>query len=128
MSQLRMNKFRLLLGREFVALLLFALVLVPVFQATHALTHIESPGTVPDVALIAQVGDVAPGENGADADSDFDKICLDCLALAGFSILFPALAIHFFSPATRLLNSRLNSRRRFLNFSPLYLSRAPPQA
>lgn len=123
-----MNKFRLLLGREFVALLLFVLVLVPVFQAAHALTHIESPGTVPDVALIAKAGDVSPGEDGADADSDFDKICLDCLALAGFSILFPALVIHFFSPATRLLNPPLNSRRRFLDFSTLYLSRAPPQA
>jgi|SRR3954447_8005834 hypothetical protein len=128
MSYLRMTTPRFLLGRELVALLLLALVSVPVFQAAHMLTHVETVGAAPDAALVAQAGDMTSSEEGASADPGVDKICLDCLALAAFSIVLSTLPVHFFSPVRRLLTLHLNSTRRFLDFSSLYLSRAPPQA
>jgi hypothetical protein len=129
MSKLRMSGRRLLLLlRLFSALLLFALVLVPVFQSAHMLTHVETLGSLHDAALAAQTGDVTTGEDGEDADSGFDKICLDCLALAAFTVVLLTLAVHFFGVARQLRVAHANSKQSFLDFSTLYLSRAPPQA
>ena len=81
-------------------LLLLTLSLVPVLQAAHALTHIAPDET----GGIAQSSDAqfvgigtseAEANATADADLDSDRICLDCLALAAFGILLPALAFYF---------------------------------
>ncbi|HET7061381.1 MAG TPA: hypothetical protein VFI43_04305 [Nitrosospira sp.] len=118
----------LLLLRAFSALLLFALVLVPIFQSAHMLTHIRTPDSLHDAVLVAQTGGVGAGEDGEDADSGLDKICLDCLALAAFSVALLTLAVLFFGAIRRLHLWHLNSRGHFLDFYTPYLSRAPPQA
>jgi hypothetical protein len=127
MSRLRMSGWRLL-WCAFGSLLLFALVLVPIFQSAHMLTHIKTPDSPHDAVLIAQTGDIVAGENGEDVDFGFDKICLDCLALAAFSVALFTLAVLFFGATRRLRVSHSNSRRHFLDFCTPYLSRAPPQA
>lgn len=127
MPKLRMSGRSLLL-RAFSALLLFALVLVPIFQSAHMLTHIETPDSFHDPALGAHPDAVTAGEDGDDVDSGFDKICLDCLGLAAFSVVLLTLTVHFFGASRRLRVAHPNSRRHFLDFSTPYLSRAPPQA
>src|SRR6187455_248337 len=51
---------------------------VPIFQATHALTHVDIIGVV-------QADDHEQSETGP--DSGLDRACLDCLALSAFSII-----------------------------------------
>jgi hypothetical protein len=127
MRRVRVSNLRLPL-RLFGTLLLFAFVLVPVFQSAHMLTHIEVANAVLATAPSVQRADVTAVEEGVDGDPDFDKICLDCLALAAFSVLLPALAAYFSGVPGRLLSPDLDSRRLSLYFSALYLSRAPPQS
>lgn|SRR5690348_15456443 len=114
--------------RLFAGLLLFAFVLVPVFQSAHMLTHIEAADVVSDGALAAQEAHMVPDEGSVDADSDFDKVCLDCLALAAFTVLLPTLTAYFSSAAPSLLIPHADPSRRTLDFSAPYLSRAPPQS
>lgn len=90
---------------------------VPVFQATHALTHVDIIGAV-------QAGD--HGQNETDPDSD--RICLDCLALSAFSIIPLVLTFFFLDQITRQLPPRLKSGHPPVNFSFPYLTRAPPGA
>ncbi|ARO86469.1 hypothetical protein EBAPG3_000995 [Nitrosospira lacus] len=104
-------------GLFLILVLMFSF--VPVFQATHALTHIDSIGA-------AQADD--HGQNETGADSDLDRICLDCLALSAFSII-PLIVIPLFlDQIARQLPSLLKFRHVLLDFSFPYLTRAPPQA
>lgn len=114
-------------------LLLLTLSLVPVLQAAHALTHIAPDET----GGIAQSSDAqfvgigtseAEANATADADLDSDRICLDCLALAAFGILLPALAFYFFNQARRQLLSDLRAVFVLTTFSSPYLTRAPPRS
>lgn len=116
-------------------LLLLTLALVPVLQAAHALTHIapdETGGTAEssDGRFVGIVASEAEAEASAtvDADLDSDRICLDCLALAAFGILLPALAFCFFDQARRQLLSDFRAVFVLTSFSSPYLTRAPPRS
>jgi len=116
-------------------LLLLTLALVPVLQAAHALTHI-APGETGGIAqssdgrFVGIVASEAEAEASAtaDADLDSDRICLDCLALAAFGILLPALAFCFFDQARRQLLSDFRAVFVLTSFSSPYLTRAPPRS
>lgn len=116
-------------------LLLLTLALVPVLQAAHALTHIapdETGGIAQssDGRFVGIVASEAEAEASAtaDADLDSDRICLDCLALAAFGILLPALAFCFFDQARRQLLSDFRAVFVLTSFSSPYLTRAPPRS
>ena len=114
-------------------LLLLTLALVPVVQAAHALTHI-APGETGGIAQSSDGQFVGIGASEAeasataDADLDSDRICLDCLALAAFGILLPALAFCFFDQARRQLLSDFRAVFVLTSFSSPYLTRAPPRS
>ena len=105
-------------------MLLLALSCMPVFQAAHMLTHVTSDA----IEGIVQVGGHLDTEAETDTESDIDKICLDCLALTAFSAVLPVLLICLFDQMRHHPPLRWSSRRRLLDFSFAYLSRAPPQA
>lgn len=114
-------------------LLLLTLALVPVLQAAHALTHIapdETGGTAEssDGRFVGIVVSEAEPSATVDADLDSDRICLDCLALAAFGILLPALAFCFFDQARRQLLSDFRAVFVLTSFSSPYLTRAPPRS
>ncbi|WP_052494036.1 hypothetical protein [Nitrosospira sp. NpAV] len=108
-----------ILRKGLFLILILTLSFVPVFQATHALTHVDIIGVV-------QADD--PGQNELDPDSDLDRICLDCLALTAFSIIPLILPSLFLDPMMRQLPPLLKSRHTLLDFSSPYLTRAPPLA
>lgn len=114
-------------------LLLLTLALVPVLQAAHALTHI-APGETGGIAqssdgrFVGIVASEAEASATVDADLDSDRICLDCLALAAFGILLPALAFCFFDQARRQLLSDFRAVFVLTSFSSPYLTRAPPRS
>jgi len=114
-------------------LLLLTLALVPVVQAAHALTHIapdETGGIAQssDGQFVGIGASEAEASATADADLDSDRICLDCLALAAFGILLPALAFCFFDQARRQLLSDFRAVFVPTSFSSPYLTRAPPRS
>lgn len=114
-------------------LLLLTLALVPVLQAAHALTHIapdETGGIAQssDGRFVGIVVSEAEASATVDADLDSDRICLDCLALAAFGILLPALAFCFFDQARRQLLSDFRAVFVLTSFSSPYLTRAPPRS
>ena len=90
---------------------------VPVFQATHALTHVDIIGAV-------QAGDHEQNET----DPDSDRICLDCLALSAFSIIPLIPTFFFLDQITRQLPPRSKAGHSPVNFSSPYHTRAPPRA
>jgi hypothetical protein len=114
-------------------LLLLTLALVPVLQAAHALTHI-APDETGDIAqssdgrFVGIVASEAEASATVDADLDSDRICLDCLAVAAFGILLPALAFCFFDQARRQLLSDFRAVFVLISFSSPYLTRAPPRS
>ena len=114
-------------------LLLLTLALVPVLQAAHALTHIapdETRGIAQssDGRFVGIIASEAEASATVDADLDSDRICLDCLALAAFGILLPALAFCFFDQARRQLLSDFRPVFVLTSFSSPYLTRAPPRS
>ena len=114
-------------------LLLLTLALVPVLQAAHALTHIapdETRGIAQssDGRFVGIIASEAEASATVDADLDSDRICLDCLALAAFGILLPALAFCFFDQARRQLLSDFRAVFVLTSFSSPYLTRAPPRS
>lgn len=114
-------------------LLLLALLLVPVLQAAHALTHL-APANADGIAGSDSAQEVSKPVAQADADSDFDadfdsdRVCLDCLALAALGILLPVLSFCFFAQRARQRLSRLTALFISSCFSSPYRTRAPPQA
>lgn len=118
-------------------LLLLALLLVPVLQAAHALTHFAPANTPANTDGIAgsdsgqDVSEpVAQADTRSDFDADFDsdRVCLDCLALAALGILLPVLSFCFFAQRARQPLSRLTALFISSCFSSPYRTRAPPQA
>ncbi len=111
------------LSTQLFLLLVLALSLVPVFQAAHMLTHIAPA----DMSAIVQPdGDLH--EDEGDSDANVDKICLDCLALTGFSVIVVILAVWLFGQRGGRPPVRRKSRCPLPDFSFAYLTRAPPQA
>jgi hypothetical protein len=111
------------LSRQLFLLLVLALSLVPVFQAAHMLTHVV-PADMTEV--IQTDGGVHQDED--DADVAVDKICLDCLALTGFSVIFFILAVWLFGQGGCCPPAHGKSGHPLPDFSFAYLTRAPPQA
>lgn len=115
-------------------LLLLALLLVPVLQAAHALTHFAPANTPANTDGIAGSDSgqepVAQADTRSyfDADFDSDRVCLDCLALAALGILLPVLSFCFFAQRARQPLSRLTALFISSCFSSPYRTRAPPQA
>jgi hypothetical protein len=115
----------MILRKILFLILVVALSVVPVLQAAHALTHVG------DADLIGNAyADDGQEERGLDPDDgvDGDKICLDCLALTGFSIAVAVLPVFFFDQMRRQPPPYLLSRPILLDFSSPYLIRGPPQA
>ena len=100
-------------------ILILTLVSVPVFQAAHALTHVNEA----DVISLDQIG----SEHDQD-DADFDKICLDCLALTAFSIIFSILTAFSVNPIMRQQLWHLKREPILHNYFLTYHTRAPPLA
>lgn len=120
----RSQRFPMTLRKALLLALVSALTFLPILQGAHALTHVDDAGIT---ATVHADGHEEIGESDADARLDADRVCLDCLALAGLAIIFMALA-------------GLSSNRRrcqalpFLNRGPVpldfslpYLVRGPPR-
>ncbi|MBN9132512.1 MAG: hypothetical protein J0H48_03985 [Nitrosospira multiformis] len=115
--------------------MVLALVLawVPVLQAAHALTHvgeITSPivSELETVEGVAVKGVIPPAVGEADGEADNDRLCLDCLALTGFSVIFSILVIVFSSQTRRQARLYRKPQRLFFNSYTPYSTRGPPQA
>ena len=124
MTELNTNarKYRFMpLRKKLFLILVLALSFVPIFQATHALTHVEH---------IDAIGTAYTGNHQAEAetDVDIDRTCLDCLALTGLSVILSAPSFFSFDQKTPQPLLRKKSARILVNFSSPYLTRAPPQA
>lgn len=114
----------MILRKVLLLILVSALTFVPILQAAHALTHVG------DTDIIGMIyADGHEEDSGPDADGgiDKDRICLDCLALAGFAIIFTVLAVFFSDQMRRQPLASPKSGLILLDFSPLYLTRGPPQ-
>jgi hypothetical protein len=103
--------------------LIFVLALssVPVFQAAHALTHV-------DPVHETHLGDGSgSSEFDGELDDDIDRVCIDCLALTGFSIIFCALAIFFRNPTRPRSPLQDGPEQHLSSIISLYSTRAPPR-
>lgn len=94
-------------------ILTLVLIAVPVFLMTHAFTHF---------AQVEAQDAVDSGEEGV----DLDEICLDCLALTGFSMLFAATGLLFANTVARRRLPFWQSACVSNSNSLPYRSRAPP--
>ena len=115
----------MILRKILFLVLVIALSFVPVLQAAHALTHVGDT----DLTSISYA-DGDEEESGLDHDGGIegDRICLDCLALTGFSIIVAVLAVSLFDQLGTLSPPCLTSRLIFLSFASPYLTRGPPRA
>lgn len=116
----------------FLILLALALAWVPVLQAAHALTHvgeITSGDIVSELETMedgAVKGVIPPVADEADGEADNDRLCLDCLALTGFSVIFSILVIVFSSQTRRQARLYRKSQPLFFNSYTPYSTRGPP--
>ena len=109
-----------MIRRSFLYLVLaIAIISVPVFQAAHELTHVNDT----DIINLVQVDD-----NHDQEDTDFDQICLDCLALTAFSAIFLILAAFSINLIKRERLHELKQKHTHLHFFLTYPTRAPPRA
>jgi hypothetical protein len=121
-----------MLRKQLFLLLMLALSLVPVLQAAHALTHVgeAAASDMPsgtDTAHSGPVNSAISSITGdADADAGIDRLCLDCLALTGFSIIFSILAVAFLSQTRHQPRSYRKSTPLLLNYYAPYPTRGPP--
>ena len=97
---------------------MIVLISVPVFQTAHALTHVVDIDTI----SLVQV-DSSHDQD----DADFDQICLDCLALTAFSIIFSILVAFLVNLIMQGQQQELKHEHIFLYFLYTYLTRAPPR-
>ena len=115
----------MMLRKQLFLILALALSLVPVLQAAHALTHVGE-ANVSDTPLgthttdgdpvKSAIADDSDADAGADSDADIDRLCLDCLALTGFSIIFSILVVIFLSQTRHQPRPYRKSRPLLLNF------------
>ncbi|ODT68543.1 MAG: hypothetical protein ABS69_16685 [Nitrosomonadales bacterium SCN 54-20] len=116
----------------FLVLLALALAWVPVLHAAHALTHvgeITSGDIVSELETMedaAVKGVIPPVADEADGEADNDRLCLDCLALTGFSVIFSILVIVFSSQTRRQARLYRKSQPLFFNSYTPYSTRGPP--
>jgi hypothetical protein len=115
----------MILRKILFLILVVTLSVVPVLQAAHALTHVGDADHIGNT-----YADDGQEERKLDPDDgvDGDKICLDCLALTGFSIAVAVLPVFFFDQRRRQPLLYLVSRPVLQSFSFPYFTRGPPQA
>lgn len=99
-------------------ILVLALISVPVFQAAHALTHVSDINTI-EQGLV-DIHD--------DTDVDYEQICLDCLALTAFSVIFSILTALSVNLIMRQQLRHIKREPILHNYFLTYLTRAPPRA
>ncbi len=115
----------MILRNSLFLILALALLVVPVLQTAHALTHFAHVDVLDALdALDATAADGVQDESDADAD----RACLDCLALTAFGVALPFLAFLFVARMLRQRLSFLQHRPILRNFSFPYRTRAPPLA
>jgi hypothetical protein len=107
----------MMLRKGLILILVLALAFIPVLQAAHMLTHVDAV----DATQVDQ------GQGASETDTDADRICLECLVLAAFNIIFFLRLIFLFDQMRRqpLLSSGYSPVSS--NFSSPYRTRAPPR-
>lgn len=123
-----------MLRKVLFSFLLLTFLCVPVFQAAHALTHLidaDAEGAISvdgnqEQVSVHVVGAPEAGIDLIDADSDRDRICLDCLALTGFNVVLSILAIIFSDRKKHQPLYYLQFRFIPQHFPSLYRPRGPP--
>ena len=122
----RGERFPMILRKALLLALVSALTFLPVLQGAHAFTHVDDAGIT---ATVHADGHEDSGQNEGDADARFDadRVCLDCLALAGLAIIFMALA--GLSSSQRRCQALLSLKREPVPLDPSlpYLVRGPPR-
>ena len=122
----------IMLRKQLFLVLVLALAWVPVLQAAHALTHVgeTTPGHIvssSETMESAAIESVTPPVAGeADGEADNDRLCLDCLALTGFSVIFSILVIVFSSQTRRQGRLYRKLPPLFFNSYTPYSTRGPP--
>ena len=101
--------------------LVLMLIITPVSQAAHALTHISD---IDEQSLITQV-DEHEHEN-EELNVDIDKVCPDCIALTAFNDFAAILDFSFHPGVTRIQLSSYTFRFILEESSSDYYPRAPP--
>ncbi|ODT82552.1 MAG: hypothetical protein ABS69_05140 [Nitrosomonadales bacterium SCN 54-20] len=122
-----------MLRKQLFLVLALVLAWVPVLQAAHALTHVGEitssiVSELETVEGVAVKGVIPPAVGEADGEADNDRLCLDCLALTGFSVIFSILVIVFSSQTRRQARLYRKPQRLFFNSYTPYSTRGPPQA
>lgn len=118
--------------QSFLVLLALALAWGPVLQAAHALTHVGETTAGDIVSEVETMEDAAvkdvipPVADEAEGEADNDRLCLDCLALTGFSVIFSILVIVFSSQTRRQARLYRKSQPLFFNSYTSYSTRGPP--
>jgi len=121
-----------MLRKQLFLVLVLALAWVPVLQAAHALTHV---GEITSSSIVsssetmegtATESVIPPVADEADGEADNDRLCLDCLALTGFSVIFSILVIVFSSQTRRQARLYRKSQPLFFNSYTPYSTRGPP--
>ena len=120
----RGESFPMILRKAFFLILVSALTFLPILQGAHALTHVDDAEIT---GMIYAGGHEEGGEIDAEAGSDVDRVCLDCVALAGLTFIFMALVVLSFNQRKCQILPSLKSRPVPLDFSLPYLVRGPPQ-
>lgn len=107
----------MMLRKGLILILVLALAFIPVFQAAHVLTHLDAV----DAAQVDQ------GQGASETDADADRICLECLVLAAFNIIFFLWLIFLFDQMRQppLLSPGYGPLSP--DFSSPYRTRAPPR-
>ncbi|HJT51390.1 MAG TPA: hypothetical protein VJ734_05560 [Nitrosospira sp.] len=120
----RDESFSMILRKALLLILVSALTFLPILQGAHALTHVDDAETAG--AIYADEHEES-GEIDAEAAIDANRVCLDCLALSGLTIIFMALVVLSSNQRRCQLLPSLKSGLIPLDFSLPYLVRGPPQ-
>jgi hypothetical protein len=120
-----------MLRKQLFLVLVLALAWVPVLQAAHALTHV---GEITSSLIVSELETMSaaiesvipPVADEAEGEADNDRLCLDCLALTGFSVIFSILVIVFSSQTRRQARLYRKSQLLFFNSYTPYSTRGPP--
>mgnify|MGYP006873464789 CR=1 FL=1 len=110
-----------MLRKQLFLVLALALAGIPVLQAAHALTHVGEITSNPIVSELETMGGAA-----IESEADNDRLCLDCLALTGFSVIFSILVIVFSSQTRRQARLYRKPQPLFFNSYTPYSTRGPP--
>lgn len=114
----------MILRKALLLILVSALTFLPILQGAHALTHMDDAEIA---GTIYADGHKESGEIDAEAAMDTDRVCLDCLALSGLTIIFMALVVLSSNQRRCQARPSLKSGTVTPDFPLPYLVRGPPQ-